>query len=316
MATSKPRRTRVVRPYYMCVAGASAVRRRVVKVASLPASVLLLVAAVLLPFITFAAAFCVTDRWHPEVWTKKGYFLSAAIDLPPASHFGSLGMTLTLAAFGSVAFLRFHIVEERLRFVNDPDGALERLHRTSLIAALTAAFGGHGVGAVPHNQSQFWHNSFAATFVLCGLVHFHLESRLERLAGLSSLLARTTRLFLVSLATCGVATFLSHVVLEEMNAIDMGIGKLNAAAAEIVSCACFLIYLATYSRSFHESKITIQVPTAQPPSSNAAAPPPLRPDGSSGSSDELLRSGLWKGETSAAVRLRRCRSAGDKIGAC
>ena len=123
----------------------------------------------------------------------------------------------------------------------------------------------------------------------------------------------------MSLATCGVATFLSHVVLEEMNAIDMGIGKLNAAAAEIVSCACFLIYLATYSRSFHESKITIQVPTAQPPSSNAATPPPLRPDGSSGSSDEPLRdrnAGLWKGETSAAVRLRRCRSAGDKIGAC
>ena len=116
-----------------------------------------------------------TDRCHAEVWQRKGYFLSAAIDLPPASNFGSLGLTISIAAFAAVAVVRHHIVAERLRAARLAS-SLGWLHRASLGAALTAALGGHGVAAYQHHESRAWHNAFAATFVLCALCHFHLES--------------------------------------------------------------------------------------------------------------------------------------------
>ena len=133
---------------------------------------------------------------------------------------------------------------------------------------------------------------FAATFVLCALAHLHLESGVERAAGLSSRLARATRLALVLIATTGCATFLTHVIVEEMRHTPIGIGKLRAAVAEIVSVTCFVIYLATYSRSFHESEITltVTVPTAE--------------GGGKGVGHVRL----------APLRLRRVRSAGEALG--
>ena len=76
-------------------------------IASLPASILLLGTATLLPVMTFAAAYRVSDRaTDGDIWLRKGYFLSAAIDVPPASNFGSLGLTVALAAFAGVAVVR------------------------------------------------------------------------------------------------------------------------------------------------------------------------------------------------------------------
>jgi len=51
---------------------AAMVRRRVVRTASSPASHLLLSTAVGLPCITFSLAFYCTERWHSEVWKRKG----------------------------------------------------------------------------------------------------------------------------------------------------------------------------------------------------------------------------------------------------
>ena len=244
---------------------------------------------------------------------SRRYFLSAAIDLPPASNFGSLGLTITLAAFGAVAVVRHHIVAERLRAAR-LTGALGPLHSASLGAALTSAVGGHGVAAIPHNQMPAGHNGFAAMFVLCALLHFHLESYLERTACLSSTLARCSRAMLVGIATVGCATFLSHVVVEEMSGIQCGIGKLAAAAAEIVSCACFLVYLATYSRSFHESHIalTVTVPSGVLTASYKAAP--------AATEESLMpptaqKAPVWLSTAPPdALRLRRCRSAGEALG--
>lgn len=237
----------------------------------------------------------------------RRYFLSAAIDLPPASNFGSLGLTVTLAAFAAVAIVRHHIVAERLRAAG-LSGSLGRMHATSLGAALTSAFGGHGVAAIPHNQNSVCHNGFAAVFVLCALLHLHLESRIERAAGLSSFVARASRLSLVAVATVGCATFLSHVVVEEMYHTSIGIGKLSAAAAEIISCACFVVYLATYSRSFHESHIslTVTVPTATPPPLALKAEAPMLVPA-------WLSAVVVPGDDSP-LRLRRCRSAGEALG--
>ena len=53
--------------------------------------------------------------------------------------------------------------------------ALGDLHRASLTAALTSVLGGHGVAAIPHNQNSGFHNGFAATFVLCALLHWTID---------------------------------------------------------------------------------------------------------------------------------------------
>jgi len=225
----------------------------------LPASVLLLAVAVGLPVVTFAAAYSVSDRvTEGEIWRRKGYFLSAAIDTPPASNFGSLGLTVALMAFVGVTIVRHHIVAERLR-VQGTRPALRSLHSISLAAALVSGLGGHGVAAFPHHADRRWHNSFAAVFVLCALTHFALESTLERRAMLSSYFARGFRLALVLTAAVNCVTFISHVMVEEMWRIDIGIGKLPAALAEITTCICFVLYLASYWRSLNETRITLSV---------------------------------------------------------
>jgi hypothetical protein len=314
-------------------------RRRVRHTAaSVPASVLLLGVAVGLPFATFTAAFLVTDRLHAEVWTRKGYFLSAAIDLPPASNFGSLGLTIALTAFAAVAVVRHKIVGERLRAAG-LSATLDGLHSSSLTAALTACIGGHGVAAYEHNANNVFHNGFAATFVLCALLHFHLESHLERLANISSRVARATRAALVVIATVNCAVFLSHIVrvapfelrgvpqqrggaaaepqrwdrawqvVEEMGKCPIGVGKLAAAVGEIITCGCFIAYLATYSRSFHETQITltVAVPTAKAP------PPP--PTAELGEGTPLMSTLPDSPHSRLLATLRRSHSAGEALGA-
>ena len=284
---------------------------------NLPASVLLLTISIALPVMTFAAAFSVSNKHAAEtqIWVRKGYFLSAAIDLPPAANFGSLGLTITLAAFMAVAIVRHHIVAERLHAPRCDGSHVERnpslvlLHAVSLASALTAAVGGHGVAAYQHCESGFLHNLFAACFVLFALLHFALESTLERLAGLSSRLARASRLTLVLLAAAGCATFICHVLIEEMHRTYIGIGKLVAACAEIMTCLCFLIYLATYSRSFHETRITLSVqyiPTVDKPTGKR---------GIGGASDGFRTcadpSELPGGHFRSVNQIRRSRSAGQ-----
>lgn len=284
---------------------------------NLPASVLLLTISIALPVMTFAAAFSVSNKHAAEtqIWVRKGYFLSAAIDLPPAANFGSLGLTITLAAFMAVAIVRHHIVAERLHAPRCDGSHVERnpslvlLHAVSLASALTAAVGGHGVAAYQHCESGFLHNLFAACFVLFALLHFALESTLERLAGLSSRLARASRLTLVLLAATGCATFICHVLIEEMHRTYIGIGKLVAACAEIMTCLCFLIYLATYSRSFHETRITLSVqyiPTVGKPTGKR---------GIGGASDGFRTcadpSELPGGHFRSVNQIRRSRSAGQ-----
>ena len=266
---------------------------------SLPASVLLLATSILLPILTFTAAYAVSERTNPEVWLRKGYFLSAAIDLPPASNFGSLGLTLTIFAFTCVVVVRHHIVATRLA-LRPTDMGLTALHRTSLSTALLASFGGHGVAAYQHQASNLMHNSFAAVFVLCGLGHFVLESLVERRACLSSRLARATRLMLVLVSSVSCATFLSHVLIEETCRTDIGIGKWRAALAEIMTVLCFIVYLATYSRSFHETSLTLSVSYTPGVQVHERRPPPTDAKRSRAGSSPLRLAGRGGEEGSTA----------------
>lgn len=293
----------------------SAATSAAVRTLSLPASVLLLLTAVVVPILTFLAAYAATGYFNSETFLHKGYFLSAAIDLPPASNFGSLGLTLTLAAWSAVAVIRHEIVDARLRALPASGGdasELHRLHRLSRAAALTAALGGMGVAAYPHNQNSVGHNGFAAMFVLTALLHFHLESLLERRAHLSSRVARGFRASIVHAATAGCATFLSHVAVEELAGVSIGIGKPAAAAAEICSCACFLGYLASYTRSFHETHValTVTVPAALHRPYPAVETASVTANSSTAASSPLS-SLLQLSPSLAPCRgLRRCRSAG------
>ena len=77
-------------------------RGEILATLDVPASVLLLGAAVFLPILTFATAYRISWRMYatmpPEARWPKGYFLSAALDLHPASNFGAYFLTVSLVS--------------------------------------------------------------------------------------------------------------------------------------------------------------------------------------------------------------------------
>jgi len=238
-----------------------AARERTKKIASIdfPSTVLLLATSILLPVLTFVAAFKATSRvWQDEIWKKKGYFLSAAIDMPPAQCFGALGLTTSLCSFVAVAYVRHKIVSMRLQ------GRHMLLHRLSLTLAILAAFGGNGVAAYPHHTSRVMHNGFAALCVLGALLHFSCEALLE---WIEPLVSRATRLWhtaLVGVAASCCATFILHILVEEMGHTDIGIGKLAAAIAEIATMSCFMFYLSSYLHSFTHTRVSMSITFVEP----------------------------------------------------
>ena len=179
--------------------------------AELPASVLLLAVSVVLPLLTFVAAFRISARvTGGAIFRQKGYFLSAAIDIQPASNFGALGIYISLNSFLGVAFVRHKIVGLVL---GEKRG---RLHGLSLACALVCWFGGVGVAAYQHHASRAMHNAFAALFVLGALLHFCAEATIEWLEHLGSRTSRYFRAWLCGVAAVGCATFISHILVEEI----------------------------------------------------------------------------------------------------
>mmetsp|Transcript_44666 Transcript_44666/g.148065 ORF Transcript_44666/g.148065 Transcript_44666/m.148065 type:complete len:526 (-) Transcript_44666:96-1673(-) len=227
----------------------------------LSAAVLLLGCAIVLPLFTFAVAYSISHRIfssYPEEdrW-PKGYFISAALDLQPASNFGAFFLTVALASTVAVAVIRHMIVARRL-----PAGC-EALHRTSLFLSLASALGGNGVAAFPHNSSRAIHNTMAALFFLGNLFHFWIETLLEFREPLGVRAGQSATRFwhtaICALALVFTAVFLGHILGEEMGKLDFGIGKFTAALAEIATVACFLVYIGTYYRSFAATRITFAV---------------------------------------------------------
>ena len=192
----------------------------------LPASVLLLAVSVLLPLLTFVAAFRISARVSGgEIFQQKGYFLSAAIDIQPASNFGALGITISLNSFLGVVFVRHKIVG----LVLGEKRAL--LHRLSLACALICWFGGVGVAAYQHHASRGMHNAFAALFVLGALAHFTAEAAIEWMEHLGSRTSRCFRAFLCGVSAVGCATFISHILVEEMRKTEQAATGLELCRA-------------------------------------------------------------------------------------
>jgi len=239
----------------------SLAKERTRKIASIdfPSTVLLLATSILLPLLTFVAAFKITSRvWQDQIWKQKGYFLSAAIDMPPAQCFGALGLTTSLCSFVAVAYVRHKIVSMRL------EGRRMLLHRLSLTLAVAAAFGGNGVAAYPHHTSRMMHNGFAALCVLGALLHFSCEAALE---WVEPLVSRATRLWhsaLCVVAAVCCATFVAHILVEEMGRTPIGIGKLAAAIAEICTMLCFMLYLSSYLHSFTHARVSMSITFVEP----------------------------------------------------
>jgi len=241
-------------------------RERTKKIAQLEfqSTVLLLATSILLPVLTFVAAFKITSQvWQDEIWKQKGYFLSAAIDMPPAQCFGALGLTTSLCSFVAVAYVRHKIVSMKLA------GRRMILHRLSLTLAIAAAFGGNGVAAYPHHTSRAMHNGFAALCVLGALLHFSCEAALEWIEPLVSRATRLWHSLLCFVAAGCCATFILHVTVEEMGGRPIGIGKLTAAVAEIATMSCFMLYLSSYLNSFTHARVSMSITFVCEPSSAA-----------------------------------------------
>ncbi|KAL1528114.1 hypothetical protein AB1Y20_009479 [Prymnesium parvum] len=250
---SAERRRRLYSGVQQRVKSATERTRKIAQV-DFPSSVILLALTVLLPLVTFIAAFKTTSRvWQDEIWKKKGYFLSAAIDMPPAQCFAALGLTTSLFSFVAVAYVRHKIVSMRLH------KRRMLIHRISLALAIVAAFGGNGVTAYPHHTSRVMHNGFAALCVLGALLHFSLEALIE---WVEPLVSRATRLWHTALclaaASC-CSIFVLHIVVEEIGNRSVGIGKLAAAIAEIATMSCFMLYLSSYLNSFRHARVSMSI---------------------------------------------------------
>jgi len=226
-----------------------------------PASVLLLLTAIALPIFTFAVAYRISSQVYakmpPEERWPKGYFLSAALDLHPASNFGAFFLTMSLVSATGVSLVRHMIVARRL-----PAGS-ESLHRCSLALAFASSLGGNGVTAFPHHDSRVVHNAMAITFFLGNLLHFTCEALLEWREPLGVRAGQRAARFwhgvILTLAATCTLIFLVHVLGEEMGGHDLRIGKLTAAVAEITTVGCFLIYIGTYYRSFAATRLHLSI---------------------------------------------------------
>ena len=76
---------------------------------------------------------------------------------------------------------------------------------------------------------------------------------------LSSFGVRLFHTAMCAVMAAGCATFLSHVLFEELGGTPIGIGKLLAAKAEIATVSAFVLYLCTYLETFRYAQIHFSI---------------------------------------------------------
>ena len=109
------------------------------------------------------------------------------------------------------------------------------------------------------HQKRLFAHGVVDTFNVCALAHFCLECFIEWRGALSSFGVRLFHTAMCAVMAAGCATFLSHVLFEELGGTPIGIGKLLAAKAEIATVSAFVLYLCTYLETFRYAQIHFSI---------------------------------------------------------
>eukprot|EP00055_Hartaetosiga_balthica_P005055 m.14213 g.14213 ORF g.14213 m.14213 type:complete len:607 (-) comp4274_c0_seq2:364-2184(-) len=201
----------------------------------------------LLTTYTLSNKIFVDEQKTRSILEEKGYFISASMDMSPASHVGTLGLTMVTFGLLFTVFVRHKMMKRLLH------GRSMLLHRLSITVAITSIFCGLGVAAFQHHLYTIVHNLFAALFFLLGVLHIVLEVYLETIYELYDPFHRKTRQFIVFLTLLSVAFFLLLLAF----AGDMGSKNYDqtlfvAAIAELAAFFLFLLYFLTFLPGFHQ----------------------------------------------------------------
>ncbi|GBG34419.1 Phosphate system positive regulatory protein PHO81 [Hondaea fermentalgiana] len=226
-----------------------------------PASFLM--AGVILPLVTLAITYYISstiyidDEMSMTIFDEKGFFISASLDVAPASNIGTLGLTTTLSMLSVIIFVKHKLVKKQLRGRN-----WMRTHRIATAFGLLSTFCGNGVAAFQHNAHAAAHNTFAALFFVFGMIHVVMETLLDLRFSLSMPMTRKARLLISVLLIVSVMGFLGPMtyVLVERPPKEVGrFYKKIAASFEITAFACFVFWFGSYYSVLKASQFKLHV---------------------------------------------------------
>ncbi|EGD74041.1 hypothetical protein PTSG_05735 [Salpingoeca rosetta] len=202
---------------------------------------------------TLSSNIIVDKETNMTVFEKKGYFISASIDKSPASHIGTLGLSISCFGLAAIVLVRHKLMKRLLA------GRATLLHRFSLFLALISLFSGAGVAAYQHHLHKLGHNTFAVLFFILAMIHVGIDNFIERKYKLYSRLARTVRLVFVALIAVSVVVFLTFLRMSgDMDSPQRDHNLLFiAAVAELAAFGFLLLYFLTLLPNFNKTRLYI-----------------------------------------------------------
>eukprot|EP00043_Microstomoeca_roanoka_P007058 m.68269 g.68269 ORF g.68269 m.68269 type:complete len:293 (+) comp13675_c0_seq3:928-1806(+) len=191
--------------------------------------------------------------YNHMVTNSPGYFISASIDVSPASHIGTLGLSVACFCLIFTVIVRHKLMKRLLV------GRATLLHRFSLLLALLSLFSVLGVGAYQHHQLPFGHNLFAVLFFIPSMIHVGIDNYLEWRYKLYAYWARRLRLILVTFICVSVVIFLTLLRASgDMDAPNRDMNLLFIAAiAELSAFAFLLFYFLSLFPNFSKTRLYI-----------------------------------------------------------
>eukprot|EP00730_Choanoeca_flexa_P000070 TRINITY_DN10031_c0_g1_i1.p1 TRINITY_DN10031_c0_g1~~TRINITY_DN10031_c0_g1_i1.p1 ORF type:complete len:644 (+),score=167.10 TRINITY_DN10031_c0_g1_i1:180-1934(+) len=216
---------------------------------------------ILVPVSTFALTYGITSQLTMEVngvvepvFKSQGYFISASIDRTPASHVGTLGISVASLFLVMVILVRHKLIKRQLL------GRATFIHRSSMVLGMASAFAMLGVAAFQRHLHGPGHNTFAVAFFVLAVLHTIMECALEYRYQLSKPWVMLGRIGTVIVTVVFVVIFLSFLYLGARRAVRLtGKRDMNvlfvAAMAEIGAFFLLLYYFYSYLDDFAATRV-------------------------------------------------------------
>jgi len=131
---------------------------------------LIVITALSIGVITFSTCYAISI--HQNFITPPDYFLSRAINYPPASSIGVFGITLSIGCFLPLSFLRYALIEQAHPNL--------KMNIFSISCSLVAILGGFIVACFPLSSDKTAHYTGAFLFFSFSLVVVLSQIYLDR----------------------------------------------------------------------------------------------------------------------------------------
>ncbi|EDQ88296.1 uncharacterized protein MONBRDRAFT_26547 [Monosiga brevicollis MX1] len=220
-----------------------------------PSVILLL--NILIPIITVAivypvsASVIINDK-NQTIFDTQGYFISSAITIPPASHIGTLGLSISCMCILINALVRFRLRQRQLL------GRGSFMSGMAFTVCCISTLAGLGVASFQLHLSVVPHDIFALIFFAMGVLYLALECYMDWIYELETRRMRVFRLSLVATATLCVTIMFIFMFLGQPSPEFPGYNMdllLISAIAEIIGFGAFLVYFTTFFPSFAHTRI-------------------------------------------------------------